>query len=375
MRTEKLFTRGLVRGWSRKRVSGSATVAAVLVAGLYANASGAPAYGQSLDPPSNCQTFAGVELCGATLEKYQELGGPAGALGRPIASTDPAPAKRSAAHDQYVRFTSGGGIYATDDTAHYMGAKIFARYASLGFATSKLGTPVGDEIANTGASAKTYGSRRADFSNGALYIKDGVVRTGIWEPYTPPGAPRTLATPLPPGSEPNTCPANTSAYPPGQDIYDCLSVDTQIDGYNAGVRRGVPDPTPGEIIGTGPLATSGFGLAHADIDHNVGYRAIRLLLRRDDLTLQLENPVNLRYRQTLVFVFDDQITESITDIVQRADDEFDMAPDGFDIGLITTFCADGSDPVKYPGTPHIGGRCPSDLPSPFGKDTGGSFPP
>lgn len=360
-----------MRVTNRARLSAVALIAVgACVSGLAAPAYASPAH------TTDCETFAGVELCGPVLAKYQELGGPEGSLGDPIAPPE-APNTRAASGSTRVEFTGGGGIYSSAiGGARYLGEAMFAKYAELDYEASNLGVPVSDEIDNDGESAATYGSRRADFSNGALYLKDGQVGLGVWSTYvsaTTPAVPR--ATPLPPGSQPETCPANTSAYEAPNDIYDCLSADTQIDGYNAGVRRGVPDPTPGEVLGSGPLTESGFGLAHADVDHNVGYRAIRLLLIRDDLAPELENPVNLRYRQTLAFEFNDVITESLTAIVQRADDEFDLAPDEFDIGLISAFCADGSDPVKFPGTPHIGGRCPNDLPSPFGKDTGGSFPP
>jgi len=105
-------------------------------------------------------TFAGVELCGPVLAKYQELGGPEGSLGDPIAPPE-APNTRAASGSTRVKFTGGGGIYSSAvGGARYLGEAMFAKYAELDYEASNLGVPVSDEIDNDGESAATYGSRR-----------------------------------------------------------------------------------------------------------------------------------------------------------------------------------------------------------------------
>lgn len=72
-----------------------------------------------------------------------------------------------------------------------------------------------------------------------------------------------------------------------------------------------------------------------------------------------------------MFRFNGEIIEGLAAVVQRMEDDRGLAPDAFDFGLITAYCSDGTDP-GVPGTPHPGGRCPNDLPPPFGRSTGGA---
>lgn len=363
----------------------------------------------------------GAELCGAMLDKYVEFGGPEGPLGPPISGE----LITAAGDGRMVLLHNDAEIYWSPATgAHVISGETLAKWVEIGAENGVLGYPVSDELRNSGSYAR-FGDRRTDFENGAIYSKGGQAGVGYWTTMTADSGtgsssesvvPRLSEVPLPAetsptvtpdapsgasasgvgaaGSnvvvsgavyraglgrllvpaqaEPETCPPSTTAYSGDQFIYNCLSVDTQVDGYSAGVREGKPDPTPGEVAVFGPQDITGFGRAHADVDHNVGYRSLRLLLRSDARPEFLTaRPELNRWRQVLVFRFDNEIIEGLAAVVQRMEDDRGLAPDAFDIGLITAYCADGTDP-GVPGTPHPGGRCPDDLPSPFGKAAGGA---
>lgn len=270
---------------------------------------------------------SGESICGELRDKYVEFGGPEGPLGPPVSGelvNEDNKGKR-------VMLANDAAIYWSPSTgAHVVSDEFFAKWVEAGAENGALGYPTSDEVDNAGSYAR-FGDRRIDFENGAIYSSAGRAGIGYWAALSPdagtsspssesvvprlsevppdasPSAPSSTtpsglgaagsgfvvsgavyrtgpgALLVPAQAEPETCPAGTTAYPGAQFIYNCLSVDTQIDGYPAGVREGKPDPTPSEVDIFGPPDITGFGRAHADVDHNVGYRGLRLLLRSDAL--------------------------------------------------------------------------------------------
>ncbi len=94
---------------------------------------------------------------GAIAEKYRQLGGEKGFLGRPLTSEKTTP-------DRVGRFNhfEGGSIYWTSETgAHEVHGVIRDAWAETGWERGRLGYPVSDEYG-------VPGGRRSDFEHGSL---------------------------------------------------------------------------------------------------------------------------------------------------------------------------------------------------------------
>ncbi|WP_436786041.1 hypothetical protein [Yinghuangia sp. YIM S10712] len=120
-----------------------------------------------------CQTYPGAtggtrQLCGPILTKYLDLGGPA-VIGLPATDTTGTPDGIG----KFAHFRNPGqavdnaSIYWTPTTgAHYIKGGIRDRWSSLGWETSPLGYPTGDEITENGGWSTT-------FQWGGLYARQG----------------------------------------------------------------------------------------------------------------------------------------------------------------------------------------------------------
>lgn len=255
------------------------------------------------------------------------------------------------------------------------------KYESLGGPTGDLGQPTRAAI-TTSAKFTRLGDQVTDFSFGSIYENTAthVASPAIWQSMTATGAPAaSLATldrrrqtaarrstsnsvaplDLPPGG----CPPGTDNYSGTEYIYSCRNVFPAHDNYNVGLRIGFE--SSGNISGDDGDQTiiKGFGLTHAEVDHNVGPHSMALLVADTDGTVgkNATHPNRDDYQLALVYYSPQgaQIDEVITVVVQKGPDTEGNTPDGYDFGIVTAFCAVGIDKPGYPG------YCSPDLPPPY----------
>jgi uncharacterized protein with LGFP repeats len=111
-------------------------------------------------PPAAADDVCGRQVGGDILIKYREMGGEGGPLGCPMTDELPTPDGRG----RYNHFV-GGSIYWTPQThAHPVWGAVRDKWQSMGWETSKLGYPVGDELTNYDGQGK-----RQQFEGGTVY--------------------------------------------------------------------------------------------------------------------------------------------------------------------------------------------------------------
>lgn len=246
------------------------------------------------------------------------------------------------------------------------------RYDAVDATPNALGSPISPEVATTGPFTR-YGDRHADFSNGSIYLNPTtdathVITWHVLEANGRPGPalsqlskrPKETSTATPTSLPPGGCPAGTTNYPGAKYVYSCRNVFPDSTGYPVGLRIGF------ETIGTGSgndgddTIVKGFGLVHAQEDHNVGPHSIALIVA-DAPPEQGKEPAHpTRYLYRIAGIeAPGNIVEILNVVVQKSPDETGNAPDRYDFGVVTAFCSVGTGRPGYPG------YCSDDLPPPF----------
>ncbi|ARF58876.1 DUF2599 domain-containing protein [Streptomyces gilvosporeus] len=111
-------------------------------------------------PAASAQEVCGRQVGGDILEAYNRTGGEGGPLGCPTTNEETTPDGRG----RYNHFV-GGSIYWTPETgAHPVWGAIRDKWKEMGWETSKVGYPVGDELTNPDGEGK-----RQEFEHGTFY--------------------------------------------------------------------------------------------------------------------------------------------------------------------------------------------------------------
>jgi len=342
------------------------------------------------------------EIEGAIAAHWAQLGYETGILGYPTTDEIANPDNRGA----HNLFSKSGGMWWSPTTgAHQVSGSILALWGQRGYEASLAGYPTTDEIDNTGPAAMfpEKGSRRNDFEAGIVFGGSGPAYFGSWWGMTkdangnmtvvsPTMSPYQMANGSNPAAGPAAtsasaqgvsvassgpgtgegCPDGTTNYPSDQyapngrplSVYNCVAVyqTGPPQNYDNGVRKGFQSLTQG-IRDTSDDASKGFGITHADKDHNVTLHDIGILTQGGfPSDLQTEKPEQNRYITTAYFGDSQGPTAltSISMVIQRYEDLEGNAPDTDDMGLITAYCNAGMiGPQGYEGF------CPDNLPTAF----------
>lgn len=159
---------------------------------------------------------------------------------------------------------------------------------------------------------------------------------------------------------PGNCPPGTSGYQGADAIYACRNAFDDYQNYSVGLRYGIPTNYPPIGNDGNQPITKGFGLHHAQTDHNIGPHSISLIVADTPEEYNKEPDYRSRVLYQLALVYSpSNIREVLNVVVQKAPDSTYQAPDRYDFGVITAFCSVG---VYAPGHE---GYCSSDLPAPF----------
>jgi hypothetical protein len=241
-----------------------------------------------------------------------------------------------------------------------------AAYRTIGGTRSDLGPPRSGELKSVGPFAR-FGDRKVNFAYGAIYRNSATGRTTVatWRPLKP-GAPlatrirarraaqeQARAADLPPGG----CPDGTTDYKGTAHVYSCRNVFDDNVGYPEGLRNGFESVGDDGADDSGEDIAKGFGLVHAQEDHNIGPHSIALIVADTPPEENGKHPARWNYPMALLF--NGNIEEVLTVVVQKAPDEMKRTPDAYDFGVVTAFCRVGT--IK----PGYSGYCSSDLPPPF----------
>ncbi|WP_165073755.1 C2 family cysteine protease [Paludisphaera rhizosphaerae] len=125
---------------------------------------------------------AGVKMIKAIMDKYQALGGSAGSMGQPTGS------QMSGGDGSWIDFKGGRIAYSPSTGAHSVVGAILDKYNSLGGPAGALGFPVTDE-----ANWVTSAWRVSQFKNGGIFWNNGTGALAfsgtIWQRYRNMGGP------------------------------------------------------------------------------------------------------------------------------------------------------------------------------------------
>jgi hypothetical protein len=172
-------------------------------------------------------------------------------------------------------------------------------------------------------------------------------------------APASSSGAAPATLKPGGCPAGTTNYSGAQAKFSCRNVFNDSKGYPVGLRVGVPTSYPHVTNDGNYPIIKGFGLQHAQVDHNIGPHSIALIVADAPPQPNKESSYSNRYLYQIGEIqAPGNLVETLNVVVQKGPDTTGAAPDQYDFGVITAYCSVG-EPGDLPG------YCPDDLPAPF----------
>jgi hypothetical protein len=162
------------------------------------------------------------------------------------------------------------------------------------------------------------------------------------------------------------CPPGTTNYPGAGYTYRCRNAFRDSTGYEVILRIGRETVGSRSANDGDEEITKGFGLIHAQEDHNVGPHSIALIVNSapPQQHKETKHPDRFLYQIGEIAAPEGDILETLNVVVQKAPDRKGLAPDKLDFGVITAFCSVGTNRLGYPG------YCSNDLPRPFNGGAG-----